>query len=322
VIRTSSFNTGWEFASPSWHDASGKSQKLGYSNLEWLPARVPGHVHLDLVRHAVIADPFEGRAELGCQWVDEAAWSFRKHFPFSPDASLPRQVLRFAGLDTVCRVALNGALLAEHDNMFLPLEIEVTGKLKDGANELRIDFESAARIGRERRARFLAEEGMPDDVSRFDERAFVRKAQYMFAWDWGPRLTSVGIWRDVSLVEFRARLSDVRVQQKHLPGGELELRMDSVIDGSAAAGGCQVLHRVEGLATPVADGQSVRLPQPELWWPAGLGAQKLYRVDSFLLPAGAPVTLNAVTPGTNGTPLTERIPSASACSSLYQTLIA
>jgi beta-mannosidase len=287
VIRTSSFNTGWEFASPAWLDASGKGSKLGFSNLEWLPAQVPGHVHLDLLRQGVIADPFQGRAELGCQWIDEAAWSFRKHFRFSADASLPRQLLRFAGLDTVCRVWLNGEQLAAHDNMFLPLEIELTGRLKDGDNELRIDFESAARVGRERRARFLGEEGLPDDVARFDERAFVRKAQYMFAWDWGPRLTSVGIWRDVSLVEFQARLSDVRVQQKHLPGGEVELRIDSVIDAGEAVGGQKVLHRVEGLATPIADGQSVRLRQPELWWPAGLGAQKLYRVDSFLLPAGA-----------------------------------
>jgi len=294
VIRTSSFNSGWELSAPGWLDASGKSNKLGYSSLDWLPAQVPGHVHLDLIRHAIIADPFSGRAELGCQWVDETGWSFRRRFHFSRDAALPRQVLRFAGLDTVCRVALNGELLAEHDNMFLPLELELTGKLKEGENELRIDFESAARIGRERRARFLAQEGMPDDVSRFDERAFVRKAQYMFAWDWGPRLTSVGIWRDVSLSEYRARLTDVRVQQKHLPGGDVELRIESEIDGQTSSGGdaarYQVLHRLEGLAAPVPDGQSVRLPRPELWWPVGFGAQKLYRVDSFLLPPGATAT--------------------------------
>ena len=29
---------------------------------------------------------------------------------------------------------------------------------------------------------------------RFDERSFVRKAQYMYGWDWGPRLVSAGGW--------------------------------------------------------------------------------------------------------------------------------
>lgn len=289
-MRTTSFNSGWQFAAPSWLDDSGKGVKLGFSSLEWLPAQVPGHVHLDLIRHGIIADPFQGRGELGCQWVDETPWSFKKSFRFTRDPARPRQVLRFAGLDTVCRVSLNGVTLAEHDNMFLPLELDVTDQLKGGENELRIDFESAARVGRERRARFLQQEGLPDDVARFDERAFVRKAQYMFAWDWGPRLTSAGIWRDVSLLEYRARLTDVRVQQKHLPGGEVELRFESEVDtrGLGADARCQVWHRVEGLAAPVPDGQSVRLPRPELWWPVGLGAQKLYRVDSFLLPADAP----------------------------------
>jgi beta-mannosidase len=281
-MRTRSFNTGWEFAAPSWLDATGSCGKLGFSSLEWLPARVPGHVHLDLIRHGIIADPSEGRAELGCQWVDESSWVFRKRFQFSRDAALPRQLLRFAGLDTVCRVWLNGEQLAAHDNMFVPLELELTGKLREGENELRIEFESAARIGRERRARYLAQEGMPDDVARFDERAFVRKAQYMFAWDWGPRLVSAGIWRDVSLIEFAARLLDVRALQKHLPGGDVELRFESQIEGRG-----QVVHRVEGLSSPVPDGQSVRLTQPELWWPRGLGAQRLYRVESYLLPEGA-----------------------------------
>ena len=159
-MRTRSFNTGWEFAAVSWLAASGSEQalaascgKLGFSTLEWLPARVPGHVHLDLIRHGIIADPQEGRAELGCQWVDESSWVFRKRFQFHKEAALPRQLLRFAGLDTVCAVWLNGERLAEHDNMFVPLELELTGKLREGENELRIVFESAARVGRERRAR-------------------------------------------------------------------------------------------------------------------------------------------------------------------------
>src|SRR5437870_3106153 len=85
VTKATSLNAGWEFAALSWLDAAGEPHKLGYGNLEWLPARVPGHVHLDLVRHGVIADPFERRGELGAQWVDEAAWRFRKRFTFAAD---------------------------------------------------------------------------------------------------------------------------------------------------------------------------------------------------------------------------------------------
>ncbi len=281
MTRSTSFNAGWEFAALDWLEASGKAKKLGFSALEWLPAQVPGHVHLDLVRQGVIADPFGARAELGCQWVDESTWVFRRRFTFAPDSTLPRRLLRFEGLDTVCRVFLNGRQLAAHDNMFLPLELDVTALLHEGENELRIEFDSAPRVGRERRQRFLEKEGMPDDVSRFDERAFVRKAQYMFAWDWGPRLTSAGIWRDVVLLEYGARLRDVRVIQKHLPAGRVQLQFQSEVEGSG-----DVFHLVDGVDSPVADGQAVELSQPELWWPTGLGAQKLYTVQTFLVPKG------------------------------------
>ena len=281
AIRASGLNSGWEFAAEAWLDARGEPTKLGYCHTEWLPAQVPGHVHLDLVRHGVIADPFGARAELGCQWVDEAAWLFRRTFSFTPDAQRPRRVLRFEGLDTVCRVFLNGKQVAAHDNMFLPLEVDVSADLVAGDNQLRVEFDSAPRVGRERRARYLAKEGLPSDVVRFDERAFLRKAQYMFAWDWGPRLVSAGIWRGVALLEYSARILDVHVAQRHLDGGRVELSFQSRFEGEG-----EVLHLVDGVAAPVRDGATVQVERPELWWPAGLGAQRLYRVKSFLVPSG------------------------------------
>src|SRR5947208_13356991 len=106
----------------------------------WLPATVPGHVHLDLLANGIIADPFARMGELGCRWVDESDWSYRTTFSWSPDPALPQRVLRFEGLDTVCEVFLNGEKIARHDNMFLPLEVSVSDRLRPGENELRVDF--------------------------------------------------------------------------------------------------------------------------------------------------------------------------------------
>ena len=33
-------------------------------------------------------------------------------------------------------------------------------------------------------------------------RAYVRKAQFHFGWDWGPKLTGCGIWKEVRLESF------------------------------------------------------------------------------------------------------------------------
>src|SRR5205085_11242419 len=62
----------------------------------WLPALVPGHVHLDLMRAGVIPDPFAAMHERTVQWVDDAAWEYRCSFDV-PGAELDgaRHILRF-----------------------------------------------------------------------------------------------------------------------------------------------------------------------------------------------------------------------------------
>jgi len=279
VLRTTLIDSGWQFSASSWLESPGW---YGYSKLEWLPAQVPGHVHLDLVDNGVIADPFQRQFELGSAWVDEEDFFYKTEFDYTPDPTLPRVELRFSGLDTVCSIELNAQPLATHDNMFVPLSLDVTDRLLAGKNQLLIRFESAARVGRERRARYLEQEGLPDSVLHFEERAFVRKAQYMFGWDWGPRLVSCGIWDKVELLQFAARIHDVHVAQQHAPDGSVELRFSSRFEGPG-----RMIHWLEGVAEPIRDGDSIRLANPELWWPAGLGSQRLYTVRSQLLGASA-----------------------------------
>jgi beta-mannosidase len=250
--------------------------------LEWLPANVPGHVHEDLRLSGVISDPFAELFELGCQWVDEEDWSYKTTFEVQRDSGLPRRVLRFEGLDTLATISLDGEVIARHENMFVPLEIDVT-HLDEGSHELRVDFESAVRVGRERRSRYFAAENLAESTLRFDERAFVRKAQYMFGWDWGPRLVSCGIWQPVRLIAHAGRLLDVNITQAHLPDGSVELECRSRVDGEG-----EVLHFVEGQEEPLRDGQKLRIAKPRLWWPAGLGEPALLLVTSYLVPPGTP----------------------------------
>ncbi len=280
MLRTTWLHDGWELAAGRWLVPPGR---LGTSTLESLPARVPGHVHLDLQRHHVIADPFRGLHELGVQWVDEEDWIYRATFSHTPDPALPRRVLRFDGLDTLATVFLNGADVARHENMFVPLEIDVTDLLQP-VNELRVELASALRIGRERRARYLEREGLPPATLRFEEQAFVRKAQYMFGWDWGPRLVSAGIWGPVALVEHAGRIIDVRCRQEHLPGGDVELTVSSKREEAGEP--LEALHFLEGREAPLRDGEPLVLSRPERWFPAGLGPQRLHLVETFLVPEG------------------------------------
>jgi beta-mannosidase len=266
---------GWHFALAPWRETDAK---VACSTLEWLPARVPGHVHLDLLEQGVIADPFQLMNELGCQWVDEQAVSYRTEFEFTPDAARPRRALCFEGLDTVCHVYLNGESVAAHENMFTPLELDVSERLVTGTNRLEVRFDSAVKFGAEARAHYFAEQGLADTTARFDERSFVRKAQYMYGWDWGPRLVSVGIWRPVSLVEYAARIRDVHVTQAHDADGAV--RVGARTDADVGV----IVHVFSDGSVHVGDGQVTRLARPDRWYPHGLGAQPLYTLTTYLCP--------------------------------------
>ena len=221
MLHTTYLHSGWEFAEKSWPGGKVATVETG-----WLPAIVPGHVHLDLIENGIIAHPFERMNELGCQWVDQKDWSYRTSFEWEAKDGLPNRVLKFEGLDTICDIFLNDENIGSHDNMFVSLEIDVTEHLKEGENTVRIDFKSAIQVGLERKAAYFAQEGLPPETIYFDERSFVRKAQYMYGWDWGPRLVSCGIWRPVSLVEFSGRIVDVHVIQKHLEDGTVSVTVN------------------------------------------------------------------------------------------------
>lgn len=209
ATTTQSLNAGWRFRDIQ---VPGTSPDL---NLDWLPAEVPGHVHLDLIREGVQADPFARLNEKSASWIDGRDWIYETKF-FVETRPAAHTLLRFEGLDTIAEITLNGQLLGTTDNMFVAHEFEVGSLLRfgdgiDGSNDLQIVFRSALRTGHERAAIWqeTSGEGFQGNWYRFGPQSFVRKAQYMYGWDWGPVLVSAGIWRPVSLIQVPlARLLD------------------------------------------------------------------------------------------------------------------
>src|ERR1035437_9173061 len=50
----------------------------------WLPATVPGDVHLDLLANKKISDPFFRDNESKLQWVEKESWEYRLSFNVTP----------------------------------------------------------------------------------------------------------------------------------------------------------------------------------------------------------------------------------------------
>jgi beta-mannosidase len=234
---TTTLDTGWQVAE---RIPAGRELLFPQGGeRDWLPAAVPGHVHLDLTAAGVLADPFFRMQERSARWVDEADWTYRTTFDVSVErlaarGAHGRHYLDFHGLDTLARVFLNGALIGAAENMFVPHRFDVTAHLREGANELRVEFDSALRAGQERAAAYLGD-GTSDrgrqTYFNFGPRAFVRKAQYMFGWDWGPELVSCGIWKPVELVTVPlAEIVDWRMEYRFLDPVTVDITVRVTVD--------------------------------------------------------------------------------------------
>ncbi|MBK8475219.1 MAG: glycoside hydrolase family 2 protein [Opitutaceae bacterium] len=240
----------------------------------WREAVVPGCVHADLLRHALIPDPFWGNNEEALQWIGEREWEYRASFTV-PAALLAEEVVELVadGLDTVATVRLNGHEVARTENMFIGFRWDVRPLLRAGKNELSIHFASAVEYLATHRP-----EHTPRDINDAIGRCTViRKQQCQFGWDWGPRFITAGIWRDIRLEAWSTnRVESVFVTQTHAADGSVTLLLVPELARIDEAAICNWSLARDGEPVATGSGAMITVAQPQLWWPAGQGAQPLY----------------------------------------------
>lgn len=253
----------------------------------WLPAKVPGTVHLDLMANKLIPDPFKDENEKQVQWVENEDWDYQTSFEISfKEFDYDNIDLVFNGLDTFSEIYLNGRLLKKTDNMFRTWEIPVKEYLKQGTNLLQLKFKSAVNEGTK-----LAKKipfTMPESP-----RSFVRKAQYQFGWDWGPRLVTAGIWKDVKLEFWRnAKVKNIQVQQKYLSDAQAEVSFNMSIFAEEEGEyytwfnlnrGMHKFHLNKGFNTIILP---YKIKEPKKWQPNGRGTPALYTTKISLYKKG------------------------------------
>lgn len=285
-VHTRPLHDGWRVRNASseiWHDA-----------------KVPGNLHLDLMRAHVIDDPFYRLNERSVQWIDKENWMYETTItPTDDELCAERQEIVFKGLDTYADVYLNGKRLVCADNMHREWRCDVKGMLKNGSNRLEVYFHSPVRRNIPKFDALPYRHNTGPDQSWiggiFDKTIspFARTASYEYGWDWGPRLVTFGIWRPVLLETWNGQKisnvwhiqNDVNAQRAKLSTiVEVEAADDmpeAVV--SVTAGGKVLASRK---ATLTKGTNKVRMDyvmnKPRLWWTNGLGEAYLYNFKTTL----------------------------------------
>jgi len=258
-------------------------------------ATIPSCVHTDLLAAEVIPNPFYRDNEQQQKWVGETDWTYQRSFHVDESALAQDKVcLRFYGLDTIATIRLNGAEIGKTENMFRTYEFDVKDKLQSSDNTLEIDFKSPMQYVRHMDETMGEMAGWVEPM-RVNSGAWIRKEPCNFGWDWGPKMPTCGIWRDVELVAFNtARLSDVHILQEH-KADSVDLTVNAwaeVVSDQVLTARVIVSYEDEIVAEvddlKIENGRTsaqLMLDNPQLWWINGLGKQPLYDMQIQLYKA-------------------------------------
>jgi beta-mannosidase len=272
----------------------------------WLPATVPGDVHLDLLANKKIDDPFYRDNEPKLQWIENESWEYRLTFDVTPAMLARSNVdLVFNGLDAAAQVSVNGVEVLAADNMFRIWRVPVKGHLHAGKNLLRVVFPSPIKAAQEVAAR---DPWQPK--TKTEAKTYIRKAAYEYGWDWGPHFVTSGIWRPAQIEAWdKVRIADFAIRQRDVSSAvahaDAEVEVEAASAGSARV---SVQYTDNGkpvtlttLATLHAGSNVIDLPveirQPKLWYPAGYGDQPLYEFTAQVGVGGQPVETRKVKAG-------------------------
>lgn len=275
-----------------------------------IPAAVPGDITIDLFRAGVIKNPYYGFN------YRENDWIARRDFTYETELDVTDEILAqdsvalvFDGVDVYSDVYLNGKLLGHTENMFLQYRFEVKEYLQKGKNRLCVCMRSTLNK--------MDEFDTTGYCAVFNvKRLFVRKAQCHFGWDWAPKICAYGIWQDVRLeygdackIEDAYVVADAEGNATFFT--ELNYNIYSTVDGDGQdVSGSFVVEKGDTLRyalskTPFGTDYVVKsfpvegkknfacfqVPNAELWWPVGYGAQPLYNYKIELERGGKVVSV-------------------------------
>ncbi|MBQ8731924.1 MAG: hypothetical protein IJY82_03765 [Oscillospiraceae bacterium] len=241
-----------------------------------IPATVPGSVYQDLERYGYIPSPLKDMNSLACEWVANRWWvyegcilSFKKKF-----GKVYRLVLE--GIDYEADIFFNGVNLGTQTGMFIPFVKDVTELVKDGEpNWIIVRLHHAppecGQIGYSSRVKHL-------------------KCRFNYKWDFSTRLVNLGLYGDVYLTE-EDTVSVIETDIQPVFGDPWDLNArfilkaekDRELEISIALNDGETCIAAENRLLNILEGETevvfhTPVKNPQLWYPNGHGAAKLYQL--------------------------------------------
>ena len=249
-------------------------------------SNIPISMYSVLIQNKEIEHPYYRENEEEARNLSEYDCSFST--TFTPEQELleaEEPTLCFAMIDTLAEVYLNGKKLGETINMNRVWKFSVKGLLQTGKNELKVNISSPSKYIKERNE----ERPLWGVKTTMPGYQYLRKAHYMFGWDWGPQLPDMGIYRSVYLYDnakpsiddfmMKQRQEENRVTISITPKRKGKQELVSEVKYVLADPSGRIVTELSSNQETV----EICIEEPQLWWPKGYGEAHLYQLSILLI---------------------------------------
>ncbi len=277
-----------------WKMAEGGDEANRLSG-EWndqIDAKVPGSVHTALFEAGKIPDPKFGRNDKIAHDKSFETYWFKTTFK-RPEGAV-KEKLVFDGVAIHCTVWLNGKRLGEHEGMFGGPEFDVAGDLKE-ENTLIVKINPA-----------------PGEKEQWNNPAWRTTVVFNNTWGWHySSIPPLGIWRSVRIEgQPTVNLNHPFVATMDAQGGVVDLSVEllgqeanwsgkilgTILPDNFKGDTLQFTYPVKSDTTSKTIHLRFKVPNPQLWWPNGLGDPNLYKMKLSFVPedGGIPDTRETI----------------------------
>ena len=299
-------NDGWKVRCEDLSWGAEKSAAVLKRSEGWFDVDLPCDIHMPLIAAGIIKEPVKADYSYLCEWTEKKSWWFAKSIQID-EKMLENDVVELVleSLDSEADIFLNGIHLGHHRSAFYPFTQDVKKYLYKGENILLVRVISGVEYYSDKDmaelGEFVATEKAQDRGDRGDaRRIFVRKPQYVFGWDWGPRIATCGIMKNVWLEPIKgiavrsvcSRTLSVRANGNSCDAVlEFEVEVENLHPYSTLEGDVNILVSCDGKVTRgfveealLRSGLNylkvvLTVENARLWWPNGMGEQNLYSVN-------------------------------------------
>lgn len=283
---------GWELA-----EADDRLTPGRYSaDTPWVKVSLPSPVQYALMEAGEIPNLWYADNFRDLQWIQQRDWYLRRRFVIPENFRDDVVRLRFDGMDYFGMVWMDGEYLGTHEGNLGGPTFDITGKVVPGK-----EHEILVRLVHEPHDLMM---NFDNNASENHKPRVVKPdAEDAESYQWGNRYRTMGLYQPVRLVITGpayleapfVRTDSVSEESAGLwaqamltnTGAAFEGRIEAeIIDPASQKTVLQVTTTQE-----VPQGFSfweseIRLKQPKLWWPNGLGEQPLYLLRLKLLKDG------------------------------------